>query len=96
MNQERKSSRIEVHLGVGLRKSGYHKSSADLLDISPHGCRVELPERVSIGETVWITLPGLESTESRVAWTQDWIAGLQFVHPLHQAVFDALLARLKG
>ncbi|HKT15040.1 MAG TPA: PilZ domain-containing protein [Allosphingosinicella sp.] len=94
--KERKAARIELRTYVHLRKSGYHKAEVSLLDVSAQGCRVELPERVAIGETVWITLPGLQPIESRVAWAREWLAGLEFKQPIYPSVFDLLVARMKN
>ncbi len=93
---KREGERIQVHVEVEFRKAGYHKSTMDLQDLSRSGCKVELVERVLPGETVWIKLPGLDSISARVAWSRDWVAGLEFSTPLHPAVFDMLVARLRG
>lgn len=93
---KREGERVEVHVEVEFRKAGYHKSTMDLQDLSRSGCKVELVERVLPGETVWIKLPGLDSISARVAWSRDWVAGLEFSSPLHPAVFDMLVARLRG
>jgi hypothetical protein len=91
----RKSERVAVRAEVHLRKSGYHRASVDLIDLSPEGCRVELPERVGLNETVWVTFPGLQPIEAKVAWVTDWLAGLRFTNPLYPSVFDALVSRIK-
>jgi hypothetical protein len=91
----RKAVRVNLRTFVHLRKSGYHRTEVTLLDVSAVGCKVDLPERVTAGETVWVTLPGLQPIETRVAWARDWIAGLQFETPLYPAVFEALVERLR-
>ena len=93
--RERRAHRIELRTYIHLRKSGYHKTEVSLLDVSAQGCRVELPERVALDETVWITLPGLQPIESRVAWVRDWVAGLEFRQPIYPSVFELLLSRMK-
>ena len=94
--EQRQAPRLEIQVSVGMRRSGMPKKTAHLLDVSAGGGRVELPERAREGETVWLYLPGLDSIESKVAWSRDWTAGLEFARPLHQAVLDAVVARLKG
>lgn len=91
----RKEERVELHVEVPLRKAGYHSGQAELADISSSGARVIAAERLVEGETVWLRFPGLEAIPARVAWTQEWTAGLEFQRPLHPAVLDMLLARLR-
>ncbi|MDB5699279.1 MAG: hypothetical protein JWN69_2083 [Alphaproteobacteria bacterium] len=93
---KREAERVKLDIEVEFRKSGYHKSTMDLQDLSRSGCKVELVDRVLPGETIWIKLPGLDSIPARVAWSRDWIAGLEFSTPLHPAVFEMLVARLKA
>jgi PilZ domain len=92
----RKAARIELQTQAGLRQLGYRPKKIELLDISNLGCRVEMAEQLTLGESVWLRLPGLESIHAHVAWTRDWTAGLEFAKPLHPAVLEMLLARLKG
>jgi hypothetical protein len=94
--RKRKAERIDLRTFVHFRQPGYHRTEVTLLDISPTGCRLDLPERATVGQIVWVTLPGLQPIESRVVWLQDWIAGLAFASPLYPAVYDALVARLRG
>ena len=72
---DRKAPRHSVRAAIQFRKSGYQKASVYLIDISPIGCKMELPERAVQGETVWITLPGLSAIPARVSWVRDWMAG---------------------
>jgi hypothetical protein len=66
-----------------------------LIDISPTGCKLDLPERATVGQIVWVTLPGLQPIESKVMWMRDWVAGLEFANPLYPAVYEALISRMK-
>jgi len=91
----RHAQRLSLTADIYLRKSGYQKSGVVLLDVSPVGCKVELPERVAQGQAVWVTLPGLQPIEARVAWVHNWESGLRFIDPIHSAVFDALVLRMK-
>jgi hypothetical protein len=94
--KKRKADRVNVRTFVHFRLPGYHRAEVTLLDISPTGCRVDLPERASVGQTVWVTLPGLQPIESKVVWLRDWVAGVEFATPLYPSVYDALVARLRG
>lgn len=93
---ERKARRVELRVDIRVRKPGVGKSSGLLLDISNRGCRVELVERVAPADRILIMLPGLDLVAARVAWQRHWIAGLEFENPLHPAVFEMLVTRLKA
>jgi hypothetical protein len=45
------------------------------------------------GEWIWVSMPGLAPLQARVLWTENRRAGVEFVHPVHTAVFDLLLLR---
>jgi hypothetical protein len=65
---------------------------AQILDLSQHGLRLAGMERLRIGESVWITLPGLPPRQAKVVWTDRFEAGCVFVEPLHSAVLDAIVS----
>lgn len=89
----RRSERIPLSAEIELRRSFNGKYQVTVRDCSPQGCCINLVDRVALDETLWIKLPGLESIEAYVCWTQDFIAGVEFIKPLHPAVFDMLMAR---
>ena len=66
----------------------------EILDLSPEGCRVEVPVRVSTDDTIWISFPELETLQGKVCWVKEWTAGVEFQNPLHPAVFDMLQKRI--
>lgn len=92
---KRGAQRIRIQADIQLRKLGHVKSRVSLFDLSPTGCRVELAEKVEVGELVWVTFTGLQSIEARVAWFENWIAGLSFTVPIHPAVFELLVSKMK-
>ena len=65
-------------------------------DLSPEGCRAEFVERPGIGEQLWVKFDGMEALEAKVRWIVGAKAGLKFVRPLHAAVFDLLIAKLRA
>ena len=89
----RGSSRVSVVLEVGLRRSGSHQVHVELRDISTHGFRAELFERVYVGERLWLKLPGLEGWHARVAWARGDQIGCEFVQPLHPAVLNIIVMK---
>lgn len=89
--QERQSERRPLMVRVQYRRSVV-RLAAQILDLSPHGLRLSLMERMRIGDSVWITLPGLPPRQAKVMWVDRFEAGCAFVEPLHAAVFDAMMA----
>ena len=92
----RKAERVPLQADIDFRRTGEHRWRVNIHDISPQGCRVELPVRVESDDKIWITLPGLEAIQGRVCWVKEWVAGVEFDHPLHPAVFDMVEQRMRG
>jgi hypothetical protein len=84
---------VVVGAEISVRKAGCFNFQLPVLDISAHGCRVELLEAVDQGERMIVRLPALEPLGAQVAWVCGTHAGLRFDRPLHPAVFDQLLGR---
>ena len=93
---ERASTRVPAPFEVSLRRIGHIAFRVDVRDLSPTGCKIELVERPAIGETMHVKFEGLEVLEGKVRWVDGYVAGLSFIRPIHPAVFDLLLMRLKA
>ena len=91
----RKAERIPLVADIDFRRTGEHRWRVNILDISPQGCRVEVPVRVKPEDMIWITFPGLEALQGKVCWIDEWIAGVEFDRPLHPAVFDMVEQRMR-
>ena len=89
------AQRVFLHGEVVLRRAGYNAYRVHIYDVSPQGCKVEFVLRPELEETVWVKFQGLEALEATVRWTRARHAGLKFSRPIHPAVFDLLLRRLK-
>ena len=79
-----------------VRRIGGFNFQAGLKDVSADGCRIELIEECQPGEDVIARFPQLEPLGAWVRWTLGVTAGLEFMRPIHPAVFAALLTRLIG
>jgi len=77
-----------------VRRIGGFNFQAGLKDVSTDGCRIELIEECEAGEDLIARFPQLEPLGAWVRWTQGPTAGVQFMRPIHPAVFKFLLARL--
>ena len=86
----RRSERVALDAAVSLRRSGQLNYNVRAYDASLHGCRVEFVERPELDERVWVKFDGLQSLEAEVCWIEGFAAGLNFVHPIHPAVFGRL------
>lgn len=92
----RRTDRVLLCGDVDFRRAGDHRYRVNILDFSPEGCRIELPERVIPNEMIWISLPGLASLQARVRWVKDWVAGVEFDQPLHPSVFTHVSHRMRA
>jgi hypothetical protein len=91
----RRSERTSLSADVSLRRLGQNSYRVKVNDLSPDGCKVELVERPRIGEHLLIKFEGLEILDAEVCWLENYVAGLRFEKPIHPAVFDLLLQRLR-
>ncbi|HET7606317.1 MAG TPA: PilZ domain-containing protein [Sphingomicrobium sp.] len=91
----RRSERVALDARVSLRRPGQLGYAVRIFDVSCHGCRVEFVERPAIDEQLWVRFDGLQPIEAEVCWIDGFTAGVNFVSPIHQAVFDTLLQRLR-
>lgn len=87
--------RISVGAEVTLRRAGKLSFRVRVFDVSPDGCKAEFIERPELKEQVWVRFDGIDALEAQVCWVVGAKAGLKFVRPIHAAVFDLLLQRLR-
>jgi hypothetical protein len=87
-SDRRQHFRQPVSIGAGLGAAAGDRPSSPIVvvDLSTHGCGIELPSHVEKGARVWLKLPGLESWPARVVWAETGRAGLLFDRPLHDSV----------
>ena len=91
----RKAERVPLHADIDFRRTGEHRWRVNIVDVSPQGCRVELPVRVAADDKIWITFPGLEAIQGKIAWVDEWIAGVEFDRPLYPSVFEMVEQRMR-
>lgn len=90
----RRSTRQAASTSAMLRRPGRRAYTTTASDLSPHGCRCEFIERPSISDLMWIKFDRVEALECKVSWVEGSSVGLEFIRPLHQAVFEMLLHRV--
>jgi len=92
----RKYQRMPINAEVMLRRLGKINYRVIVRDLSPDGCKVDLVERPQSEEHLFIKFEGLEPLDCEVCWIDGFCAGVRFVKPIHAAVFDLLIARLRA
>lgn len=90
--ERRTAKRIALRLSATVREAGRSRIAVRIIDMSTHGCRLEMPSSALSEPWVWLNIAGLDTQYSRVVWHGSEFAGLEFAAPLDQAVFDNLLA----
>jgi hypothetical protein len=90
--ERRRGPRLAISLAASVRERSRAAFSVTMVDLSTHGCRIELMSDLEPGAWIWLKLPGLEARYSRVAWCRGCFAGIEFEVPLHEAVVDCLVA----
>ena len=89
--ERRRSARAALHLEASVREPGRSRVAALLIDISVHGCRIEVTPGVSPDSWLLLTIAGLETQYCRVVWSCHEFAGVEFATPLAEPVLDRLL-----
>lgn len=89
----RKAERQHCQIGAGLRQRGASGVSVQIMDLSTHGFRAATHLDLQKGSDVWLKLPGLEALHARVKWMDGYLAGCEFVKPLHPAVLQMMVTR---
>jgi len=89
----RQKERVPAAMTVLVRRQGRKGQWLDATDFSPLGCCITFVEPPRPGQTLWVQLPGLESIEGEVRWVKDFRVGVSFIRPIHDVVFDLLIAR---
>ncbi|WP_425505320.1 PilZ domain-containing protein [Sphingomonas piscis] len=92
-DDSRRTSRVALTLNAAARQPGRGKFPVRLVDISPHGCRIELFSSLSVGSHLWLSIASLEAKQARIVWCKGDFAGLQFDEPLNECVLATLLTQ---
>src|SRR5690349_11942749 len=90
--ERRRAPRAALRLSASIREPGRSRTSARLIDISTHGCRIEATSGASADTWLMLTIAGLETQYCRVVWRCHEFAGIEFATPIAEAVLERLLA----
>jgi hypothetical protein len=92
----RKSERVSLDMGAGLRQRGGTGVAIQIMDLSVDGFRASTHLNLAKGTDVWLRLPGLEPYQARVMWAKGNFVGCAFERPLHPAVLDMIVKKAVG
>ena len=90
----RKSQRVALEMGAGLRQRGGTGVTIQIVDLSVDGFRASTHLNLAKGTDVWLRLPGLEPYQARVMWAKGNFVGCAFERPLHPAVLEMIVKRI--
>jgi hypothetical protein len=94
--QPRRHVRISVDGEIMASRKYRPVATVKVYDLTPEGCRAEFRDVPAMREQMWIKFDGIEALGAQVCWIEGAKVGLKFYRTLHPAVFDLLIARLKG
>ena len=89
--ERRRARRYGLRLSAVVRERGRGRIPIRVIDISTNGCRIELSCGLLVGTSVWLSIAGLETLDTRIVWCHEGFAGLEFTVPITEAVLDNLL-----
>ena len=89
----RKSTRVNLELGAGLRQRGGTGVAIQIMDLSVDGFRASTHLQLEKGNDVWLRLPGLEPYQAKVMWAKGNFVGCAFERPLHPAVLEMIVKK---
>ena len=92
----RKSERVSLEMGAGLRQRGGTGVAIQIVDLSVDGFRASTHLQLAKGHDVWLRLPGLEPYQARVMWAKGNFIGCAFERPLHPAVLEMIVKKTAG
>ncbi len=84
----REFSRGAVSIGAHIRESGAGKQRVSVIDLSRSGFRMHCIFLIPVDRTVYLTMPGFEPMEARVAWHVEQYYGCEFKQRIYEAVYD--------
>jgi len=86
--ENRGAPRKRANRMAGLRQRKQPPEMIQLMDISATGCGFRSRWPFTVGDRVWLSLPGLETWAATIAWYEDGRGGLQFESRLHPMVAE--------
>jgi hypothetical protein len=90
--EQRRSVRHSVRIGAVIHHLAASPKPVIVSDLSNHGFRVELDNKVKPGTIIALQMDGLVPIEAYVVWQEDIQVGCRFLAELHPALLEAAIA----
>jgi hypothetical protein len=88
----RRSMRAPVSLDARIGRGGLDRTLCRVVDLSLHGAKLQTYSALRMGTDIWLALPNVGHYAARVVWASDFEAGLEFLEPLPEPIFETLTA----
>jgi hypothetical protein len=89
----RQSVRAPVKIIADMLISEGPRFKVLVQDLSPTGFRIQTANAIPRDRMVYLTMPGFNSLQARVAWNDRENYGCEFVRPLHRSIAAHLAQR---
>ncbi len=90
-NGRRRSPRAPVSLDARIGRGGFDRTLCRVVDLSVYGARLQTYSMLRVGLVIWLTLPQIGQVAATIMWSDDFTAGCQFLSPLDEAAYTALI-----
>lgn len=92
IEDERRATRMPTRLRAGLRCDKAPTQQVVVTDMTNFGCRIEAIRKITVGTFVTVAIPEFVDIFGWVAWSTDTALGVDFSHPLPDAVRTHVVA----
>lgn len=89
-SDNRHIERFTLEVDAQIR-NGSNRTMVRVLDISVSGVRLQAARSLRQGDVMWLKLPVIEAREIRVAWSNQFVVGCEFLQPLHPSVLENIV-----
>jgi PilZ domain len=89
----REFRRGDVLITAQIREHGGGRQQVDIVDLSQSGFRMKTGSFIPQDKVIFLTLPGYNPLEARIAWHERELYGCQFVQRLHEAIYEHILQK---
>ena len=92
-SEHRACTRNGVSITASVREHGGGRQQVEVVDLSQAGFRMRAGSFIAPDRIIFLTLPGYNPLEARIAWHEKEYYGCEFVQRLHAAVYDDIVRR---
>ncbi|WP_341850091.1 PilZ domain-containing protein [Sphingomonas immobilis] len=76
--------------------SGFDKLNVEVTNLSRTGFQIDTVHRLALGSKAHLKIPNLAGLPAVVKWKKGDLYGFAFAAPLHDAVFESVVAAANG